>query len=165
MKNKKKPETPAEERLLRKRQLNKHKKPDFKRQESWRYKRVKENWRKPRGIDSKMRKKVKGWPPSPEAGYRGPKKIRGLHPSGYAEVRVQTVDDLINIDPEMQAIRIARTVGAKKRVEISVRAEERGIHILNPRRVKELEEFEEEEVEGEEEKEGEELEKEEEETK
>lgn len=165
MKSKKKPETPAEERPLRKLPRSKRKKPDFKRQESWRYKRVKENWRKPRGIDSKMRKKVKGWPPSPEAGYRSPKKIRGLHPSGYAEVRVQTVDDLIRIDSETQAIRIARTVGARKRVEISARAEEREIHVLNPRKVKELEEFEEEEVEEEEGKEGEEIEKEEEETK
>jgi len=145
MKSKKKPETLAGERPLRKHQRGKHKKPDFRRQESWRYKRVKENWRRPRGIDSKMRKKVKGWPRSPEAGYRSPKEIRGLHPSGYTEVRVQTVDDLIKIDPQRQAIRIARTLGAKKRFEILARAEGRGIHVLNPRRVKELEEFEEEE--------------------
>ena len=145
MKNKKKPKTLAEERPLKKRLRIKHKKPDFKRQESWRYKRVKENWRRPRGIDSKMRKRVKGWPPSPEAGYRSPKEIRGLHPSGYAEVRVQTVEDVNKVDPETQVIRIAHTVGAKKRVEILARAEERGIHVLNPRRVKELEEIEEEE--------------------
>ena len=156
MKSKKKPEPFTEERPLKKRQLSKHKKPKFKRQESWRYKRVKENWRKPRGIDSKMRKKVKGWPPSPEAGYRSPKKIRGLHPSGYVEVQVQTVEGLNGIDPETQAIRIARTVGGKKRVEIFALAEERGIHVLNPRIVRELEEFEEEEVEEKEEKEKEE---------
>ena len=160
MKTKKKPEPFAGERPLKKRQLGKHKKPKFKRQESWRYKRVKQNWRKPRGIDSKMRKKVKGWPPSPEAGYRGPKKIRGLHPSGYIEAQVQTVEDLNGIDPAKQAIRIARTVGGKKRVEILALAEERGIHVLNPRIVRELEEFEEEEME-----EGEETEKEKEETK
>lgn len=156
MKSNKKSEPFTGERPLKKRQLSKHKKPKFKRQESWRYKRVKENWRKPRGIDSKMRKKVKGWPPSPEAGYRSPKKIRGLHPSGYVEVRVQTVEDLNGLDPETQAIRIARTVGGKKRVEILALADERGIHVLNPRIAKELEEFEEEEMEEEEEeKEGE----------
>jgi len=151
MKGKKKPETFTGERPLRKPQRGKRKKPKFRRQESWRYKRVKENWRKPLGIDSKMRKKVKGWPPSPEAGYRSPKEIRGLHPSGYEEILVQRVDDLSKVDPQRQAIRIAHRVGSKKRVEISARAEERGIHILNPRGRKELEEFKEEEIEKEEE--------------
>jgi len=151
MKSKKKPETLTGERPLRKHQRGKRKKPKFRRQESWRYKRVKENWRKPLGVDNKMRKKVKGWPRSPEPGYGSPKEIRGLHPSGYEEIRIQRVDDLSKIDPQRQAIRIAHTVGAKKRVEILARAEERGIHVLNPRRVKELEEFKEEEMEKEEE--------------
>jgi len=150
MKSKKETEKLTRERPLKKSQRSKRKKPKFRRQESWRYKRVKENWRKPSGVDSKMRKKVKGWPPSPEAGYRSPKEIRGLHTSGYEEIRVQRLDDLNKVDPQRQAIRIARTVGAKKRVEISAIAEERGIQILNPRRVKELEEFEEEEMEKEE---------------
>ena len=153
MKSEKKPETFAKERALRKRERIKDKKPDFRRQESWRYKRVEESWRRPRGIDSKMRKKVKGWPRSVEVGYRGPKKTRGLHPSGYAEALVYNVDDVEKVDPKSQAIRIARTVGARKRVEISASAEERGIHILNPREMKELEEeVEEEEKEKKEEK-------------
>jgi large subunit ribosomal protein L32e len=117
------------------------KKPKFRRQESWRYKRVKDTWRKPHGIDSKMRKKVKGWPASPTIGYRSPKKTRGLHPSGFLETRVQSVEDLGGIDPELQAIRIARTVGGRKRIEILALAEEKGIHVLNPRTAREPEEF------------------------
>jgi large subunit ribosomal protein L32e len=117
------------------------KKPKFRRQESWRYKRVGDTWRKPHGIDSKMRKKVKGWPVSPTVGYRSPKKTRGLHPSGFVETRVQSVKDLGGIDPELQAIRIARTVGGRKRVEILALAEEKGIHVLNPRTAREPEEF------------------------
>jgi large subunit ribosomal protein L32e len=117
------------------------KKPKFRRQESWRYKRVGDTWRRPHGIDSKMRKKVKGWPVSPTVGYRSPKKTRGLHPSGFVETRVQSVADLAGIDPELQAIRIARTVGGRKRVEILALAEEKGIHILNPRAAREPEEF------------------------
>jgi large subunit ribosomal protein L32e len=109
------------------------KKPKFMRQESWRYKRVTDRWRRPHGIDSKMRKKIKGWPASPTTGYRSPKKTRGLHPSGFVETRVQSVADLAGIDPELQAIRIARTVGGRKRVEIMALAEEKGIHVLNPR--------------------------------
>ncbi len=145
MKSEKKSESFAGERPQKKHQLRKPKKPKFKRQESWRYKRVKASWRRPRGIDSKMRQKVKGWPSSPEAGYSSPKKTRGFHPSGYVEVHVQTVEDISAIDPENQAIRIGRTVGGKKRVEILILADKRGIHVLNPRMPKEVENFEEKE--------------------
>lgn len=125
-------EKPATERALALRQRHKSKKPKFRRQESWRYKRVSEVWRKPDGVDSKMRKKVKGWPKSAEIGYRGPRVGRGLHPSGYKEVLIRTVDDLGKVDPKTQAVRIAHTVGMKKRAEISIRAGERGVRILNP---------------------------------
>jgi len=125
-------EKPATERALALRQRHKSKKPKFRRQESWRYKRVSEVWRKPDGIDSKMRIKKKGWPKSAEIGYGGPRVARGLHPSGYKEVLVRTVDDLGKVDPKTQAIRIAHTVGMKKRAEISIRAGERDIRILNP---------------------------------
>ena len=118
---------------------SKRKIPKFRRQESWRYKRVTDRWRKPHGIDSKMRKHVKGWPASPTTGYRSAKNIRGLHPSGFVETRVQTITDLNGLDPELQAIRIARTVGARKRVEIMALAEEKGIHVLNPRATRESE--------------------------
>ena len=129
------------ESQISKKGYTKHKKPKFRRQESWRYKRVPDKWRRPHGIDSKMRKKVKGWPASPTTGYRSPKKTRGLHPSGFVEVRVQTVDDLAGLDPELQAVRIAHTVGTRKRIEILALAEEKGIHVLNPGTTREPEEF------------------------
>ena len=135
-------ETVAEKQFPKK-ALSKRKKPRFRRQESWRYKRVGDSWRKPHGVDSKMRKKVKGWPVSPTVGYRSPKKTRGLHPSGFVEVRVQCLADLGGIDPELQAIRIARRVGGRKRVEIMALAEAKGIHVLNPRRPREPEGIEE----------------------
>lgn len=128
------------ERALTLRERIKRKKAKFRRQESWRYKRVKEVWRRPDGVDSKMRKKVKGWPKSVEVGYRGPKEARGLHPSGYAEVLIHTLDDIEEVDPKTQAIRIAHTVGAKKRVEITARAKEREIYILNPKEEEKKEE-------------------------
>ena len=127
------------EKQLPKKANSGHKKPKFRRQESWRYKRVTDRWRRPHGVDSKMRKKVKGWPASPTTGYRSPKNTRGLHPSGFVETRIQTVEDLVGIDPEMQAIRIARTVGGRKRVEILALAEEKGIHVLNPRTTRDSE--------------------------
>jgi len=134
-------ELDAKERALKLREALKHKRPDFVRQESWRYKRIKENWRRPRGLDSKMRRKVRGWPKSPEVGYRGPKAARGLHPSGYEEVLVYNPNDLDNINPEKQAVRIAHTVGIRKRMEIIAKATSKKIKILNPKEAElELEE-------------------------
>lgn len=122
----------ALKKVVKLREKVKSKKPDFIRQESWRYKRVDESWRKPRGIDSKMRKEVKGWPAKVKVGYRGPKAARGLHPSAYKEVLVYNVDDLSGINPKIEVIRIAHTVGARKRAEILGKAKELGIYILNP---------------------------------
>jgi len=143
MKKEKTLEAPPKQRALIVRKRVKSKKPDFRRQEGWRYKRLKESWRRPRGIDSKMRNKFKGWPRSVEIGYRGPREARGLHPSGYVEILVHNVDEVDKVDPKTQAIRIAHTVGAKKQVEISARASKRGIRILNPKEEKEKVESEE----------------------
>ena len=55
--------------------LMKLKRPEFVRQESWRYVRLKPNWRRPRGKDSKMRLQRSGWPPLVKIGYRTPKSI------------------------------------------------------------------------------------------
>lgn len=131
--------SPDMKRVIELREKVKSKKPEFIRQESWRYKRVRENWRKPKGIDSKMRKEVKGWPARAKVGYRGPKAARGLHPSAYREVIVYNIDDLTEIDPKTDAIRIAHTVGAKKRAEILNKAKEIGVNILNPGAVTEKE--------------------------
>ena len=126
--------------LVAKREQKKSKNPKFRRQESWRYKRLKERWRRPRGLDNKVRRKVKGWPSAPNSGYRGPKISRGLHPSGLKEVRVFNVDDLDQVNPDIEAARIAHTVGGRKRIEIISRAKEMGIRVLNPREFRELEE-------------------------
>jgi hypothetical protein len=99
-----------------------------------------------------VRRKIKGWPPSPEAGYRGPKVARNLHPSGYREVLVYNIEDLTKVDPKTQAIRIAHTVSKRKRAGILVEARRRKTVILNLKEAKQakeaaLEEKEEEEIE------------------
>ncbi|MHA1722644.1 MAG: 50S ribosomal protein L32e [Candidatus Baldrarchaeia archaeon] len=120
------------EKPLELRKKIKSKKPDFIRYESWRYKRVKPNWRKPKGIDSKVRKKKKGWIKMPDIGYRSPKAVRGLHPSGFEEVIVYRPEDLEELDPTKHAVRIAHTVGTRKRLAILEKAEELELVILNP---------------------------------
>ena len=105
--------------------------PAFKRQEWFRYQKLGEAWRRPRGIHSKMRRGMKRRPPMVEIGYRGPALVRDLHPSGFEEVLVYNVEGLENIDPKTQAARIGGTVGVKKRIAIENRAKELGIRVLN----------------------------------
>jgi len=105
--------------------------PAFKRQEWFRYSKLGEKWRKPKGIHSKMRRGFKHRPPLVRIGFRGPKEVRGLHPSGFSEVLVHNVSQLEGVDPKVQAVRVAGTVGTKKRIDIEDKADELGIRILN----------------------------------
>ena len=117
---------------LAKRALISGRRPAFKRQEWFRYAKFKDStWRKPKGIHSKMKRRLKRRGPIVDIGFRGPASVRGLHPTGFEEVLVYNVDALDNIDPKKQAIRIGGTVGTKKRMAIEDRADELGIRILN----------------------------------
>jgi large subunit ribosomal protein L32e len=136
-----------QQKALKTRKRVKKKKPEFNRPESWRYVKLKKSWRRPRGLDHKMRRKIKGWPATVSTGYKGPKVARGLHPSGYREVLVHNPADLAKIDPKIEAARIAHTVGKKKRVEIVAEAEKLEVFILNFTPVKETTEAEEAEAE------------------
>ncbi|HID74145.1 MAG TPA: 50S ribosomal protein L32e [Thermoplasmata archaeon] len=105
--------------------------PTFRRQEWFRYRRLGTAWRRPKGLHSKMRKRLRYRPPLATVGYRTPRKARGLHPSGFREVLVHRPADLDGIDPKVQAARIAHSVGVRKRIEIIKRADDLGIRVLN----------------------------------
>ena len=138
------------QKALKVRARAKNKKPAFVRAESWKYDRFSLSWRRPRGLDNKIRRKIKGWPAGVSVGYKGPKIARGLHPSGYREVLVYNVKDLSTVDPNTQAARIAHTVGKRKRALIIAEAKKLNIKILNFKASPETEKKEEEASEGEE---------------
>ncbi|HEV2226067.1 MAG TPA: 50S ribosomal protein L32e [Nitrososphaerales archaeon] len=118
--------------LVAKRKELAENRPAFIRQESWRYVRIHPPWRKPKGVDNKVRRQDKGWPALVRIGYRGPVEARGLHPSGHFEVLVQRVSDLDRLVPGRDVARIGGTVGAKKREAILQRATELGLRVVNP---------------------------------
>ncbi len=120
-----------EERLLRIRAEQKGRKPTFRRQEWFRYKRLGTSYRKPKGLHSKMRRGKKYRSKRVKVGYRSPKAVRGRHPSGFEEVLVYRVKDLRTLDPRRQAARIAHGVGTRKRIEIEEEADNRSIRVLN----------------------------------
>ncbi len=121
-------------RLLKLRRIMKRKKPDFLRQNWFRFPRLGEKWRRPRGRHSKLRKHEKNRGFLPKPGYGSPALVRGLHPSGLKEVRVFNAKELENLDPKQHAVRIASQVGRKKRMEIMKKAQELGLKVLNPLR-------------------------------
>ncbi len=107
------------------------KKPTFKRQEHWRYKKLGDSYRRPRGKLSKRRRYQARKPAMARVGYRCPKATRGLHPSGYNDVLVENVEQLKALNPEADAARIGATVGKRKRQLIEAEAKNIGVKILN----------------------------------
>lgn len=113
------------------RKIIKSKKPSFRRQEWFRYKRLSKKWRAPKGIHSKLKRRFKYRAAIPRIGYGSPKEVRGLGPSGFKEILVFNLNELEKINPSGEAVRIAHGVGKKKRDELEHRCDELGIRILN----------------------------------
>ncbi|MFQ5883547.1 MAG: 50S ribosomal protein L32e [Thermoplasmata archaeon] len=113
------------------RERQKRRRPAFKRQEWFRYRKLGQSWRRPRGLHSKMRRGLKYRPKMVSVGHRSPRKSRGLHPSGFEEIIIHNRKELELLNPKTQAARIGHSVGTRKRVSIESRADEIGIHILN----------------------------------
>ena len=108
--------------------------PEFKRPESWRYKRLQTTWRKPKGVDNHQRKqKSRGRPGIVKIGYGGPKIAKGLHPSGFTDNLVFNVGDLEKLNPKTDGVRIGHAVGTKKRKEIMTKALEKKFKVFNAR--------------------------------
>ena len=105
--------------------------PKFKRQNWFRYKRLGTSWRRAKGIHSKLRRGFKYRPTKVKIGFRGPKSVRGFHPSGFEEVLIQNVGDLEGLDVKKYAARIASVVGSKKREVIIEKADEMELRVLN----------------------------------
>ncbi len=121
------------EKLAMREEISKNR-PAFVRQESWRYKRLHIQWRKPKGIDNRQRRQEgSSIPALVRVGYRSPKITRGLHPSGYTDNLVYNVNDLEKLNPKTDGVRLGHSVGTKKRKEIIVKSKERKFKVFNAR--------------------------------
>jgi ribosomal protein L32E len=112
-------------------EIAKRKKPTFQRTNYGRTSRsrIKEGWKRPRGIDNKQLKKLRYMGKLPSIGYRNANSVRYMHPSGKMEAlieRVSQLEGLSNIH-----VRIASGVGAMKRAAIIKRAGELSLRVLN----------------------------------
>ncbi|GAA5828031.1 hypothetical protein JCM11251_005699 [Rhodosporidiobolus azoricus] len=105
----------------------------FKRHQSDRYAGVKEAWRKPKGIDNRVRRRFKGQLPMPNIGYGSNAKTRHVLPNGYKKMVVHNVRDieLLLMKNKEYCAEIASAVSARKRVEIIEKAKVLGVKLTN----------------------------------
>lgn len=122
---------PRIRRLLAIRAAKSAQRPKFRRQEWFRYRRLGTKWRRADGGQSKLRRHFGYRWNVPSIGYRGPREVRGFHPSGFQEVLVHNVRQLEGLDPARQAVRIAHGVGARKREAIEQACDDKGLRVLN----------------------------------
>ncbi|KAL8448251.1 hypothetical protein Emag_004019 [Eimeria magna] len=116
-----------------KRSIVKKRTKSFPRFQSDRLKRLGKSWRKPKGIDCRVRRKFKGTNLMPNIGYGSNKKTRHMLRNGFYKFRVerpQDVDMLLMHNTKFAA-EIASGVSSKKRREIIERAEQLNVLVLN----------------------------------
>lgn len=115
----------------------KRKKPVFLRQNWFRFPSLGKKWRAAKGNQNKLRMHIRDKGFMPDPGYGSPAAVRGFHPSGLEEMRVFNAEQLEKVEPKRYAVRIAGSVGKKKRLEIMKKAESLKIKILNPTKIEE----------------------------
>ncbi|XP_064384203.1 large ribosomal subunit protein eL32-like [Halichondria panicea] len=105
----------------------------FIRHQSDRYKKVKENWRKPKGIDNRVRRRFSGVYLMPSIGYGSNRKSRNQMPDGFYKFVVNNVQELevLMMSNRRYAAEIAHTVSARKRRLIVERAQQLDIKVVN----------------------------------
>ncbi len=118
------------ESLLELRKQKKAKKPSFVRQQGKSIAKLEEKWRQPKGLHSKLRKKLEGKGKHPSMGYSSPKKVRGLNASGMKEVIVNNVKELEAIKKGEVAV-VGSNVGKRKLVDILKKAKDMNVKVSN----------------------------------
>lgn len=106
----------------------------FKRFQSDRFKTVKESWRKPKGIDNRVRRRFRGSTRMPKIGYGSNKITKFLLPNGLRKVTISNLKELeaLVMQNKICAVEVAHNVSARKRIPIVQRAKELGIKLTNP---------------------------------
>ncbi|RUS20592.1 putative 60S ribosomal protein L32 [Jimgerdemannia flammicorona] len=116
-----------------KRVIVKKRRATFKRHQSDRYKSVKESWRKPKGIDNRVRRRFKGQAPMPKIGYGSARATRHLLPNGFRKFVVSNVRELelLLMHNRSYAAEIAHGVSSQNRIAIVERAAQLNVKVTN----------------------------------
>nr|ABM55539.1 putative ribosomal protein L32 [Maconellicoccus hirsutus] len=105
----------------------------FIRHQSDRYVKIKENWRKPKGIDNRVRRRFKGQYLMPNVGYGSDKRTKHMLPNKFRKVLVHNVRELeiLLMQNRKFCAEVAHAVSSKKRKAIVERAQQLSIRLTN----------------------------------
>ncbi len=127
----------TEKKMLEVRAQNKKRKPTYRRVQSKQFPKLsKTTWRRPKGMDNKVRLGRRGQLTKPEVGYGSPKEVRAFNKEGYKEVLVHTLSDLGKVG-EREALVLGATVGRKKRIAILEEAAKKKLIVAGVKSVSE----------------------------
>merc|ERR1719198_1842292 len=106
----------------------------FKRFQSDRFKRIsRTSWRRPKGIDCRVRRKFKGVTIMPNIGYGSARKTKHMTKSGFYRFLVKCPADLemLMMHNGVFAAELAAQLSAKTRKAIIARADQLNIKVMN----------------------------------
>jgi len=91
------------------------------------------SWRKPKGIDGRVRRRFKGALPMPSIGYGSNKKTRNVLPDGFKTVVVYNVKELemLMMHNRTYSATVGHSVSSRLRRAIVERAEQLAVRVTN----------------------------------
>ncbi len=107
----------------------KRKKPNFIREGSQNRVRIGKKWRKPRGLQSKMRHEFAGHRQKVKVGFGSPDLIRGFDKEGFKLINIETFAELEKLNPKIHKIIINSKLGNKKRILLLEKSVEKGFKV------------------------------------
>ncbi|OIO27930.1 50S ribosomal protein L32e [Candidatus Micrarchaeota archaeon CG_4_10_14_0_2_um_filter_60_11] len=102
----------------------------FKRSDAKMHPRLRTGWRKPHGIDSKVRIHRRGYVLSPKIGYATARSLRDRHPGA------KLPEKLVSSGRDLEAaqgcvVRLAAGLGKSKKKALAEKARAKGLKVLN----------------------------------
>jgi len=122
------------EELIKVKKLIRKKKPIFRRSEGHRSKRLPDNWRKPKGHHSKIRRHKRWAPKMPCIGRRTPAVLRNTDRKGRKLIKINSVNDLKLLGKDSAGI-VSKKLSLRSREKIALAAKNYTFINFNPEKI------------------------------
>lgn len=106
----------------------------FVRHESYDYpNKLSASWRRPRGIDNRLRRRYRGQAKMAKIGFGSDNKTKHVHPNGFKKFVINNVQELevLLMNNRTHAAEVAHNVSAQNRKDIVRRAAQLNVRLTN----------------------------------